>query len=79
MDAALRENLSEGLSDGLDKEILRGTSGLFAGTNLPNNNQTANDTFDTYLSHLCWDQIDGRYAATPGDLSMVVGAETLKP
>ena len=78
MDAALRENLSEGLSDGLDKEILRGTSGLFAGTNLPNNNQTANDTFDTYLSHLCWDQIDGRYAATPGDLSMVVGAETLK-
>ena len=33
MDAALRENLSEGLADGLDKQILNGTNGLFAGTN----------------------------------------------
>ena len=78
MDAALRENLSEGLADGLDKQILAGTNGLFTGTNLSNNNVTVNDTFDSYLTNLCWDQIDGRYAAMASDLSMVVGAATLK-
>ena len=78
MDAALRQNLIEGLDDGLDAEILNGTNGLFTGTNLSNNNQTTNDTFDSYLSNLCWNQIDGRYAAMASDLSMVVGAATLK-
>ena len=78
MDAALRMNLSEGLADGLDKQILNGTNGLFAGTNLTANAQTTNDTFDSYVNHLVWDQIDGRYAAMPGDLAMVVGAATLK-
>ena len=78
MDAALRENLSMGLADGLDDEILSGTDGLFTGTNLTNNNQTTNDTFDSYLNNLCWNQIDGRYAAMASDLSMVVGAATLK-
>ena len=78
MDSALRENLSEGLSDGLDKQILNGTNGLFAGTNLPNNNQTTNDTFDSYIANLAWNQIDGRYASMPSDLAMVVGAATLK-
>ena len=34
MDAALRQNLIEGLDDGLDAEILNGTNGLFTGTNL---------------------------------------------
>ena len=70
MDAALRANLTEGLADGLDAEILSGTNGLFTGTNLPDNAQTTNDDFDSYLSHLVWDQIDGRYAAMaerPGD------------
>ena len=78
MDAALRQNLTEGLADGLDAEILSGTNGLFTATNLDNNNQTTNDTFDSYLSNLCWNQIDGRYAAMASDLSMVVGAATLK-
>ena len=78
MDAALRENLSAGLSDGLDKDILNGTNGLFNGTNLPDNAQTTDDTFDTYLSNLCWNQIDGRYAAMAKDLAMVVGAATYK-
>ena len=32
MDAALRENLSMGLSDGLDQQILAGTNGLLSGT-----------------------------------------------
>ena len=78
MDAALRENLTEGLSAGLDKQILAGTAGLFTGTNLSNNAVTVDDTFDSYLSNLCWNQIDGRYASTARDLSMVVGAATLK-
>ena len=78
MDAALRSNLSEGLADGLDKQILAGTNGLFTGTNLPNNAQTTDDTFDSYLNNLCWNQIDGRYAAMPNDLALVVGAATLK-
>ena len=78
MDAALRENLSDGLSDGLDKQILAGTAGLFTGTNLANNAQTTNDTFDSYLNNLVWNQIDGRYAAMPSDLALVVGAATLK-
>ena len=78
MDAALRLNLSAGLADGLDKEILSGTDGLFTGTNLANNAQTTNDTFDSYLSNLVWNQIDGRYAAMTSDLAMVVGTATYK-
>ena len=78
MDSALRENLSAGLADGLDDAILSGTNGLFTGTNLPNNAQTTNDTFDSYLSNLIWNQIDGRYAAMTSDLAMVVGAATYK-
>ena len=76
MSEALRQNLNDGLADGLDKEILSGTDGLFAGTNLANNNVTANDTFDTYLNNLVWDQIDGRYASMASDLAMVMGAGT---
>ena len=78
MSEALRANLSEGLSDGLDKQILAGTNGLFEGANLSNNNVTTNDTFETYLNHLCWDWIDGRYAAMPSDLYLLVGAATRK-
>ena len=78
MAEALRENLTEGLSDGLDDQILAGTNGLFSGTNLANNAQTANDTFDTYLANLVWNQIDGRYAAMTKDLAMVMGAATYK-
>ena len=78
MGEALRQNLNDGLADGLDKAILSGTDGLFTGTNLSNNAQTTNDDFASYLDHLVWDQIDGRYASMAGDLTMVVGAATLK-
>ena len=78
MDAALRQNLSDGLADGLDKEILSGTNGLFTGTNLSNNAQTTDDDFASYLNNLCWNQVDGRYASQTSDLSMVVGAATFK-
>ena len=74
MDSALRENLSMGLSDGLDKEILNGTNGLFHGTVLPNNNVSAATTYDLYLSQLVYDRIDGRYASGSGDVKMVMGS-----
>lgn len=78
MSEALRQNLHDGLADGLDKQILAGTDGLFTGTNLPNNAQTTNDDFASYVNHLVWDQIDGRHAATTSDLMMVMGAATFK-
>ena len=78
MGEALRQNLNDGLADGLDKEILNGTDGLFNGTNLSNNAQTTNDTFDSYLNNLVWGQIDGRYASMSSDLVMVMGAATYK-
>ena len=74
MDAALRMNLSDGLSDGLDKEIIGNT--LLNAQNLSNNNTNTVDTFDTYLNNLCWGQIDGRYAAMTSDLRIVCGAGT---
>ena len=76
MDNALRMNLSEGLADGLDDQILTGTNGLFTGTNLANNNVTTADSYDTYISNLMYGQIDGRYASMASDLRMVVGSET---
>ena len=78
LDSALRENLADGLADGLDDAILTGTNGLFTGTNLPNNAQTTNDTFDSYLTNLCWSQIDGRYASMAGDLGLLVGSRTYR-
>ena len=73
MDAALRENLSMGLQDGYDEQVLNGTNGLFAGTNLANHNVTAATTWDLYLSQLVYGRIDGRYASTSADIRMVVG------
>ena len=58
LDSALRQNLSDGLADGLDDVILSGTNGLLTGTNLPNNAVTSADTYDTYISNLMYGQID---------------------
>ena len=74
LDSALRQNLSDGLADGLDDAILTGTNGLFS--ILTANAQTANDTFDTYLNNLCWKQVDGRYASMTSDLRLLVGSAT---
>ena len=74
MDAALRENLSMGLSDGLDKVIIAGTNGLLTGTNLPNNAQAAGTTFDQYISQLAFGRVDGRLAATTSDVRVVMGS-----
>ena len=76
MDAAIRENLSEGMSAELDKQLFSGTNGLMVGTNLANHNVTDATTWDLYLSQMLYGRIDGRYASMTGDLKMVVGADT---
>ena len=76
MDSALRMNLSDGLSDGLDRQILVGTNGLFSGTNLSNHAAAAVTTFAGYKSDLGYGRVDGRYAAGVGDLRMVMGSGT---
>ena len=74
MDAALRENLSMGLSDGLDKQAISGTNGLLTGTILSNNNVTAVTSFDLYMSQLVYSRVDGRYANAAEDIRIVMGS-----
>ena len=76
MDAAIRENLSEGMSAELDKQLFSGTNGLLVGTNLANHNVTVATTWDLYLSQMVYGRIDGRYASMTGDLRVLVGADT---
>ena len=76
MDSALRENLSMGLADGLDKAIIAGTNGLLTGTNLPNHNVTTETTYALYRDHLLYSRIDGRFAAVSGDIRILMGSGT---
>ena len=73
MDESLRENLSMGLADGLDKEIIAGTNGLLTGTNLPNNNVNAQTTYALYRSQFAYARVDGRYASMTSDIRAVMG------
>ena len=76
MDDALRMNLSDGLGDALDNQILAGANGLFTGTNLANHAATAVTTFANYISEFAYGRVDGRYASMAADLRVVMGAET---
>ena len=76
MDAALRENLSMGLSDGLDKQVMAGANGLLEGTNLADHNVNAISAYADYVSEFGYSRVDGKYAGTPGDLRIVMGTET---
>ena len=76
MDEALRMNLSDALADGLDKQILTGTEGLFTGTKLANHNVSAVTTYANYRSELGYGRVDGTYAGGVGDLKIVMGAAT---
>ena len=76
LDAALRSNLSDALSDQLDQEVLTGTNGLLTSTNLENNDAAAVDAFASYRSRFCYDNIDGSFAAVSSDLKLVVGTDT---
>ena len=76
MDEALRMNLSDALADGLDKQILAGTEGLFTGTKLANHNVAAVTTYANYRSELGYGRVDGTFAGSVGDLRIVMGAST---
>ena len=76
MDASLRMNLSDGLADGLDKQVINGTTGLLNGTVLANHNVTSASDFAHYISEFAYGRIDGRYAAMASDLRIVMGAAT---
>ena len=75
MDEALRENLSMGLADGLDKQIISGTTGLLTGTVLANNNVSTETTYALYRSQFAFGRVDGRYASMTGDIRVVMGAD----
>ena len=74
MDASLRENLSMGLADGLDNQIIAGTNGLLNGTNLANHNATAVTTFDNYIDTFAYGRVDGRYASSAMGVKVVMGS-----
>ena len=76
MDSALRENLSDGLSDGLDKQIMAGTNGLLTGTVLANHTQAAATTFDQYIADFAFGRVDGRFASTTAAIRAVMGGDT---
>ena len=76
MDEALRMNLSDALSDSLDRQIIVGTAGLLTGTNLANHNVTAATSYALYRSSFAYGRVDGTYAASVGDIRIVMGDET---
>ena len=76
MDSALRMNLSDALADGLDAQILAGTNGLFEGVNLPNHDAGAVTSYANYRSQLGYGRVDGKFAASVGDLKIVMGSAT---
>ena len=77
MDSQLRMNLSEALSDGLDKEVIAGVNGLLGSGNALANPTDPTDVadFETYRN-LVYGRIDGRYANMATDVRLVVGNET---
>ena len=76
LDASLRLALNGGLQEALDDQAISGTDGLLTATNLPNNNVSTATTFALYLSGLLYGRVDGRFARTPSDVRMILGAGT---
>ena len=76
MSESLRMNLSAGLSDGLDKQIVSGTNGLLTSTNLDNHAASAVTTFANYVSNLGYGRVDGRFAPELADIRVVLGQGT---
>ena len=76
MDEALRSNLSDALSDALDKQILVGSEGLLTGTKLPNHNTTAVTSYANYRAELGYARVDGTFAGSVSDIRVVMGSAT---
>ena len=76
MGEALRQNLSDALSDRLDQIIIGGPGGLLNATNLDDHNVSSVTNFAGYLDDLAYGRVDGTYASTTGELRLVMGAGT---
>ena len=76
MDAALRQNLGDALSDKLDQQILVGTNGLLTGSVLADHNASAVTTYANYRSTHAYGRVDGKYANAVGDIRIAMGAAT---
>ena len=74
MDESLRQALTMGLEEALDKDAISGTNGLLTGTNLSNNNVTTATTFALFVSQFLYGRVDGRYAAMQSDVRSVMGS-----
>ena len=72
MSGSLRDALSEGLSEALDKEVIDQIV-----TDVTRTDASAVDTDATYRNRLLYSQIDGRFAQQESDLRMLVGSDTL--
>ena len=77
MGDALRDALQGGIADKLDSEILKGTNGLFTGTNLAAHAEAAASTYANYVAKLMYSRVDGRYAYDLADIRVVMGSEPL--
>ena len=77
IDMALRQSLNGGLEEKLDYELLAGAAGLLSGTNLSAHAAGASVTsFSEYLSLFGHARVDGRMAASLGDVRTVTGSAT---
>ncbi len=75
MDSALRQSLSDSLSDGIDSKVLTLTDeGLLEFGTDPTPSNTADD-FASYRAAI-YDAIDGRYASRASEVKLLVGAKT---
>ena len=74
MDTALRENLSMGLEDGLDAQVVSGPNGLLTGTNLANHAAAAATTFANFIRQFAYARVDGRYAVDTQAVKSVMGS-----
>lgn len=72
MDSALRNALSQGLSEALDQEVV---DQIIADSTVVDTSTT--DTFATYRKRLVYDNIDGRHAMNTNEIKLLVGSDTL--
>ena len=76
MSESLRMNLSDALSDAMDKSVIAGTNGLLTGTNLANHNVNAVTDFAGYIENFAYGRVDGRFATMASETKSIVGSAT---
>ena len=76
MDAALRQNLADALSDKLDERVVAGNAGLLANNILTAHNVNAVTSYANYRNLLAYGRVDGTFAGSVSDIRIVMGAAT---